>query len=394
MKQQFRPHQHNEKIICFDFDGTLTEGDNFPEILGLDKEMVKLVNDLYYDGYYIIINSARDTLYYEQIKFALESADVKYNQLSLKCKPTADVYIDDKGLYATPSILRTLIDFYFCDDDDDLYKKIASEGFTNPVMKNIANVPENPTYFEADPTKFMTILPVSGGMDSTTLWRMLEESGREFVPVYVNMGQEYADIELKTVRRLFPDKEIREIKLDVRFKQYKHILVGRNALIILALAQLFKEWNMWGEIWFGNLQGESPIVGGDKSLRFFNDMQQLLVLMGYDVRIMNPLIGLDKPDEVAYWMSRDIELFKQTKSCFDPEVHQCGKCQTCFRKYVAFQIHGVDITDQFEEIDFSEHIKKYNVKMKEALVKKDFSHYSPSRIEKTLAVIEQLEAQK
>lgn len=395
MKNLTIPSYHREKIICFDFDGTLTKEDTFPEIGELDQEMVDFINGLFFEGYYIVINSSRDTIFYEQMRFILETNNVRYNQLALKCKPTADLYIDDKSLYLkNKGLFRTLIDFYFLEGVEDIYKNIACGCLRNRFVENITNVPENPAYKEPTNKGFLTILPVSGGMDSTTLWRMLEESGRDFLPVYVNMGQEYAEIELATIRSLFPGKEIQELKIDVKFKQFKHILTGRNAIIIFALAELFREKGAWGEIWFGNLQGESPIEGGDKSLRFFNDIQQLLTLMNYDVRVCNPLIGLDKPDEVAYWMDRDIELFKKTKSCFDPEVHQCGKCQTCFRKYVAFKVHGIDLTEQFEEIDFSQHIAKYDVKMREALVKQDFSHYSPSRIQKTLEVIDELKANK
>lgn len=392
MKAQLYPGKHEQKIICFDFDGTLTSEDLYPEIGELNPRMIQLVNDLSKD-YYIIINSARDTLYYDEIKSLLDKYGVEYDQIALKTKPTADLYIDDKALFLTDSgLFKTLIDLYFTKSFVEVFKNIAGAKYNNTFMGNIIDVPENPdSQFRATSENFKTILPVSGGMDSTTLWKMLEESGRDFVPIYVNMGQEYAKIELETVRRLFPFKEITELVIPVEFKQYKHILVGRNAIIILALAEYMRSHGYWGEIWFGNLQGESPIVGGDKSLRFFNDIQHLLSVMNYDVRVCNPLIGLDKPDEVAYWMDRDIELFKKTKSCFDPEVHQCGKCQTCFRKYVAFKVNGVDITDQFETIEFDEHISKYTTKMNEALVKQDFSHYSPSRIEKTLKVIKELQ---
>jgi len=388
---------YNTKIICFDFDGTITKEDLYPEIgKEINEEIKTLINDLFFSGYKIIINSARDTIYFDQIKDFLYMNDIYYHEIHLKCKPTADLYIDDKSLFGNARDLRFFIDSFFYKSINDLCNGIAQEELYNNCALNIYDVPENHLYCRINWTKqfeensYKVILPLTGGMDSMTLYKMAEESKIPFVCYYVDMGQKYSDIELQTIKKLLPNIQINIIKIDINFRQYKHILTGRNAVILLKLAEEMKKNNWWGDIWFGNLQGESPILGGDKSQRFFHDMTNFFVLHGYDVRICNPLIGIDKFDEVSYWNERDINILRRTRSCFDTTEKECGRCQSCFRKFVAFKYHGIDIRDQFEKVDFSDHIKKYEKVLNEALKNKDFTHYSEQRIIKTLKVIDDL----
>jgi 7-cyano-7-deazaguanine synthase in queuosine biosynthesis len=353
-----------ERIICFDFDGTLTKTDIYPniELTNVNWDMAQLIRKLY-SRYTILINSSRDTIYYNQIYIFLKENNIPYHQIHLKSKPTADLYIDDKSLFHSSRHLEAFIESYFSVNLDDYLQKLVSNSFSSDFASNIANVPENPIFREIEDDNYMIILPITGGMDSTTLWKMATQAGERFAPYYIDMGQKYAPMEIDIIKSILKiDPKILNLKLD--FQEFSHILLGRNAAIILKLAQEFKDNDWWGEIWFGNLQGESPILDGDKSKRFFNDMNALLVHHGYDVRVVNPLMCLDKPDLVAYWKELDdIETLKQTKSCFSEKYFQCGHCQSCFRKWAAFKYHGIDISHQFHEIKFDPYIEKYQKRM-------------------------------
>jgi 7-cyano-7-deazaguanine synthase in queuosine biosynthesis len=241
---------------------------------------------------------------------------------------------------------------------------------------------------------FAVALAVSGGMDSTTLWAMATEADLPALPYYVDVGQEYAQAELTVLRGLIGrEPTVITVRPPIRAR-FGHIIPGRNATIVFSVADALRTLGRWGEIWLGNLAGESPPVGGDKSARFLSTTQQLLTLLGYDVNLCSPLGALDKPDLVRWWTARGrLEELARTKSCFHPTLRACGSCQACFRRLVAFHAAGaVEVLDWDGPVDFAAHIARYRAAMGRALEEGDFSHYSRRRCLDTLACIEDMEA--
>ena len=94
---------------CFDIDGTLCDTPNNekgkPDYLNAKPHpfMVEQVNRLYDQGNYIIMQTARGKGsgidHTELTKKQLDDWGYKYHELfPMFCKPTADVFIDDKGI--------------------------------------------------------------------------------------------------------------------------------------------------------------------------------------------------------------------------------------------------------------------------------------------------------
>lgn len=94
---------------CFDIDGTLcnTPNNEFgkPDYVNAKQIpfMVEQVNRLYDEGNYIIVQTARGKGsgidHTELTKKQLHEWGYKYHQLfPMFCKPTADIFIDDKGV--------------------------------------------------------------------------------------------------------------------------------------------------------------------------------------------------------------------------------------------------------------------------------------------------------
>lgn len=278
--------------------------------------------------------------------------------------------------------------------DHDYYIALAREQLMSSFAFNIRDVPEAGGGQQGRDDDFIVAIAMSGGMDSSTLWLMAQESGLPVRLLYFQMGQPYARAELTAIQAV--TGQLPEIvHLPLPFVQHRHILSGRNAILVLEMAAMLKASHQWGELWLGNLQGESPIVGGDKSRRFFGDMAAMLALTGQDVHIVNPLMGLNKIDLVRYWQARGdhaLATLKQTYSCFAGSGAaartRCGRCQACFNTWVAYTAAGVDCSDLFPEPHFNLHANKYRRVMKDALARQDFSHYSPSRIRHTLAAID------
>ena len=381
----YDPKRFEQKIIGIDYDGTLNnrEFEGEPNVPVENRQFIEKLREA---GYTVLVHTCRQSLDAQDIRDKTGVVDIHTG------KPVADLYLDDKGLLPRDwDLTEAFIEHHFNTQRDYLNKLVGGE-LKSAYATNIANVPENPEHKASTDNNFRVYVPVTGGMDSLTLWQMGIESGYPLHPIYIDAGQEYAELEIKTAKEIVEADgyELEVLTMELPFKKYQHILLGRNAVILYMLAGIMRTRGQWGEIWLGNLAGESPTTGGDKSRRFLNDTQALLSLKGYDVRIETPLIGIDKPDEVAYWKYRDIEKLKNTKSCFAVESKACGECQTCFRKWVAFMAHGMDIRDTFGaniEQTFQPYVDKYERVMGEADRDKDYSHYSPSRITTTLGAI-------
>jgi len=105
------------RIIAFDFDGTITERNEYPKIGTLRQGMDECINTLYEHGAEIIIWTCRalhpeneevhNTCYLEMLGF-LAHHGIKYHQINKNTIPLgtnpgpkiyACLYVDDKGLY-------------------------------------------------------------------------------------------------------------------------------------------------------------------------------------------------------------------------------------------------------------------------------------------------------
>ena len=98
---------------CFDLDGTLCtlEVDGMTEGKQKDvmqynnsvplQDRINFVNELYDEGHYIIIETARGTVslydWHEETEDQLIRWGLKYHELRTGVKIAADIYIDDKG---------------------------------------------------------------------------------------------------------------------------------------------------------------------------------------------------------------------------------------------------------------------------------------------------------
>jgi len=264
-------------------------------------------------------------------------------------------------------------------------------------------VPENPradhdlvAHYDA---RFRVVVPVTGGMDSSALWKMAEEAGVPAEPVYVDGGQEYAEAERRAVYNVLG---VAPVVLTAQFSpdRWQHIIPRRNLTIAVEVADYMRRRDWWGEIWFGNLAGETPAARGDKSSAFFVGLAEHMVKDGpaQDVQVVQPLRALDKTDLVRWWRSHGYgatEYLLGTKSCFHPTLRACGECQTCFRKAVAFLAAGLPallVLRSFANWQPDQHIAKYKPLMTDALAREDWRRYSPARCRDTLLAIDIMEA--
>ena len=208
--------------------------------------------------------------------------------------------------------------------------------------------------------KRQVIIPYSGGLDSSASLLMALESGLTITTVNFNYGQLYFEKEnrviskiKKTIKDVYPESqglwkshyEIDISWLDQVLKSkisghWKHIFPLRNYLIIQESSK-YAISDAYTELWFSCVKGEIPYSGGDKSSVFLTYMSQLL--SDKHIFLVTPLIGLEKTD-IVHWSlfdKRRYQVIKQTISCFSGDKErQCGNCQSCFNRGVAFFCNG------------------------------------------------------
>jgi 7-cyano-7-deazaguanine synthase len=182
------------------------------------------------------------------------------------------------------------------------------------------------------------VLLSSGGMDS---WLLAHEPKlKDAVHVFVDIGQKYKDKEWKAAYAL-----IQELGADYKYVagpdlgQYEHstgIIPFRNAQMLL-LAGLYGE-----QIYFGVIADE---INSDKSVEFVAAIQDTMNIShraqywteGKTYQILTPFREFTKSELVRRYLANGGSLDKllTSVSCYDAGAHHCGRCASCFKRWVA-----------------------------------------------------------
>lgn len=340
--------------IAVDFDGTLALGPvGNLDVCQPNDDVVALTRVLHADGWYVVVYSARPAAHHPDVAAWLARYAVPYQQLALGTKPAADVVIDDRAVgLAPPAALEEYVrrQDVTAGWQMDRYTD-ASRPATSGYVHDLWDYHENPEWSgDDDDDRHLVVVPLSGGIDSATALGMAACAGLRVRPVYVDTGADYTDLELDACGDLvaaaqvaFPDvQDLEVLALDVTYPvRHGYVDPGRNAVIVWACAEVLRDANAWGSIWFGNTAEwqETPVRGGDKCHSFFVTTQQLLTLEGYDVQLVSPLVGMTKADALRWWQHRDmLDVVLDGRSCYATTRGHCGACRSCWRRYLAMRV--------------------------------------------------------
>lgn len=177
------------------------------------------------------------------------------------------------------------------------------------------------------------ILCFSGGIDSYVAWHYLSKPQT----VYFNTRCRYSSQEIKVVKKLIPTTIINESLI---LKDYEY---GENAYIpfrnLLFACQAVKYSN---KIVIAGLEDDNI---SDKNQRIFEEFSLMLSkLEGREIEIMSPFWNMTK-EEVVNWytISTGKKDLTETISCYSNNSQYCGRCPSCFRKWVALRTNGYKI---------------------------------------------------
>lgn len=191
---------------------------------------------------------------------------------------------------------------------------------------------------------------VSGGIDSYIAYKKAKELFDKVVPIFISLNQPYLDKELSAANILFGkdliivDAELCVDKLDNIPTIMQQEIYGRNLLIAFYGATLAKR------VWIAALETEMNVTAvRDKQPEFFHMCSALFTYTfkskRFETVVETPFYEDTKSDIIEYALTRGWvtkKQLKETTSCYDGSTHNCGKCSTCFKRWVAMFNNKID----------------------------------------------------
>jgi 7-cyano-7-deazaguanine synthase in queuosine biosynthesis len=297
----------SEKVIAVDIDGVLTKeiegwGEVYLKRTPL-KNNIEVLRDYKRRGFKIILYTSRHPEDLNLTKKWLVENDVVYDEIVLG-KPHADLYVDDLS--------------------------------TSQLSKEV--------------------LCVSGGVDSTIAFFYLNKPQ----PIYFKLNHKYERKEMNCLKKL-------EKKIDGFTPLYEDSLkLGRfewgdntphPAYIPLRNLFLAMLASMYGErIYIVGVKGDRV---EDKSPEAYKVMSFAINFIKKPiekkVEILSPFWEMSK-GEVVKWFVNNYgkeyakDILYTSVSCYDDKtLGQCGRCNSCFRKWIGLEVGGIECVDLFEE---------------------------------------------
>jgi 7-cyano-7-deazaguanine synthase len=203
-------------------------------------------------------------------------------------------------------------------------------------------------------TQYDAILLASGGLDSTVMAYWLRDKGVKFIPLFLDYGQHFIDIEYSKLSRLLPE-------------EYKSIIkvIKLHDIYEDSISRMIKEPNLWKDTVvaddlylpyrntlfltvaaaYAQSRGIKKIYSAfinsnhakeiDCSVQFFDTLGKLLSDYG-TVTLEMPFRNLDKTQVAKIGLELKVPI-AETFSCqANSEVH-CGVCPNCVDRLEALK---------------------------------------------------------
>lgn len=236
----------------------------------------------------------------------------------------------------------------------------------------------------------------SGGLDSLIAYNYAKYKGYNPLCLWVNMDHEYANKEKQAMysvldmaekdqklKKYVPKIENLSIQglIPLISKRLTNQIIPSRNVMLATIGAMFT-----GRVWINALAGEENGKEHDKSKRFFDDTSTLLSFTNEFFQnktiIESPFSDMTKSDTIFWALQHGIpkEILLATSSCYHGSEVKCGKCLTCYKRYTAFLLNGID--EQGYNVNPLE--TDYAKEMKEEIPKAhkagDYSRFSHARM--------------
>lgn len=188
------------------------------------------------------------------------------------------------------------------------------------------------------------ILLFSGGTDSLIAWEYL----RHPPVLFVNLQTKYSGTEALKVKLLAEElgmdwhTDNRLSLMDQEAQDGSGFVPHRNTFLIL-IASFYAN-----RIWLAGL-GSDVVVDKDPdyAMKMSRFLTEQLNQRAKSVVVDSPFWNYTKEDTIR-WLIKE-KGFEEAKrlvlksfSCYGDTKKHCGRCQACFRRYVALKLHGIE----------------------------------------------------
>lgn len=182
----------------------------------------------------------------------------------------------------------------------------------------------------------------SGGIDSSVILHMLKQKKYEILPLYVDYGHKSAQMEIKSLMKIcyklkleskiIKLDELRTISSGLTDSNISHIdhpfFPNRN-LLLLTIAASYAYQNSINIVSIGLLDN---VIFPDQNKEFVSNAEKTIsISLGQEIKILTPLIELDKKEVVGLAKKHQISL-EFTYSCYSGESIPCGNCKACVER--------------------------------------------------------------
>lgn len=229
------------------------------------------------------------------------------------------------------------------------------------------------------------VVPISGGLDSTTILHIAKSEGYEIHAVSFDYGQRHLDKELACAKKQVESVGVDSWKtIDIRFfkdiantssltnndievanakdvlgdPQTVNYVPNRN-MMMLSICAAYAESLKAETVFHGAALVDSQAGFWDGSVEFLNSINALLSLNRRDrVNVSCPLIKLSKAEIIKTALKHKAKL-ENTWTCYRGEERPCGKCTACSSRIQGFIDAGFKDPLIYNRVI---HWKNFNVK--------------------------------
>lgn len=181
------------------------------------------------------------------------------------------------------------------------------------------------------------VLLFSGGLDSLIAYFYLDKP----LCLFVNMKQKYAEVEIKRVKRLKEeigfDLVIDNMSFDFSSVEQEDLTIpNRNAYLAMLAS------NYGDNIWMAAVNGD---YNHDKTPFVFNEMSKFIsVLKQRSVKVDSPFWSMTKTDMIKWYVDQGLnkDWLKLSYSCFTGNDIHCGRCTSCFRRWIGMYNNNIN----------------------------------------------------
>ena len=211
------------------------------------------------------------------------------------------------------------------------------------------------------------VLLYSGGIDSYITWFFLKKNYGNVKCFYIDYGGMYCNKEITHIRNAELPFQVKILNMDLGVME-----MGVNAYIPNRNLYLLTKASEFGDhIYYGGLKDDNV---GDKTPGFASSLSHTLTLsLGRRITVDSLFWQKEKAAIIEHfgrmcmasgWTFHQVVecLVYKTTSCYDKVDHYCGECPSCFRKYCALLINGIELPfyDREMKRKYLDNISKYS----------------------------------